>query len=64
MKWNDHDRNEFFRRWLREHKVTCSCGGPQCGTVHAPDCAIELEWDEAMACYDDENTVDAEEPAR
>ena len=25
----------------------CDCGGPAMGTAHAPDCAIELAWDNA-----------------
>lgn len=24
----------------------CSCNGPSCSTDHAPDCAINLAWDD------------------
>lgn len=50
-----HDRNQYFRRYLEEHKITCNCGGPQYGTAHSPDCDVERAWDFAMAVYDDEN---------
>jgi hypothetical protein len=52
---NTHERNEYFRRYLREHNISCNCGGPQYGTAHAPDCAIERAWDLAMAIFDDED---------
>jgi len=31
----------------------CDCGGPQYGTAHAPDCALELAWDEASEIAED-----------
>jgi len=48
------DRNTYYVRWLREHSIECNCGGPQYDTGHAPDCALELAWDHAMAAYDEE----------
>lgn len=55
MHNNTNEMNEFFRRYLREKEIGCNCGGPQYGTDHAPDCAIELAWDEACAVFQDEN---------
>lgn len=33
---------------MRERGIVCNCGGPQYGTDHAPDCALERAWDDAM----------------
>ena len=38
----------------QDGSVCCNCGGPQYGTDHAPDCALNLAWDDAIAeayCY-------------
>lgn len=61
------ERALYFMRWCDQRHITCTCGGPdearQQGedyTGHAPDCALELAWNTAMAAFDDENSY--EEP--
>jgi len=39
---------------MKEWNVKCNCGGPQYGTDHAPDCAINLAWDDAIEQARDE----------
>ena len=38
-----------YRAQLRAGAIKCSCGGPACGTDHAPDCELEFAWDRIIA---------------
>jgi len=44
-------RNEYFRKYVKDHKIVCNCGGPQYGTDHSPDCTYVLAWDDAIDDY-------------
>jgi len=46
--------DEYYKAYLKQNEITCTCGDPEYGTPHAPDCEIELAWGEAIESYFDE----------
>lgn len=39
---------------MKEWNIRCNCGGRQYRTGCAPDCEIELAWDDAVAQAEEE----------
>lgn len=50
----DRAADEIHRKAVKAGTYTCTCGGPQYGTDHAPDCDIVLGWDESRQEAEDE----------
>ena len=40
---NERKLWEAVNRCMKRREISCSCGGPQYGTDHAPDCEWELQ---------------------
>lgn len=38
-----------MERRMKAGEVKCNCGGPSLGTDHAPDCQVNLAWDDVVA---------------